>query len=1034
MQEERFIIKYISVNNCFLYLPDTWLRKLSSKPNVVRLTHKCIDYYLSWFLLPSPNVFPSLSATFARSLGIEEGDEIFITCESEPPSLTSITVIPKSIQDQEILEHQCDKIQSILLDQITVVARNQSIVVWVSKRLHVTILVDSLNPNFRYGKLFEHSEVHVKNATDKISTKFNKKSKISRDINSKSAMWSIFKYLPPIFSETNEISNEEHTSIDFQAELNKYINIGPPQAFRVHEMFKIEDISEANAFDVSLQCPYNVFIHKCHLPNDFHSSHENFYKIRKIKENRQYDETSSDFLRDNTQTVPKESNELIVKLFCLEDYLEQCSSLIDKEYFLVSPLHKCIYLTSNLKMNLKVKIGGKVLLKSYESEENKVTSIEIFPFNNNVTCDDFQNFVKQHSKYEKIVINSCAKIAFDNKKSCLLKINPECKYAYLNADCLMNLRIHISSIVKNDKGDINENLNNDGSWIKNITVRIFDDLLSKCELTLRLSLGLHNIKDLDYNRENILICGDTGSGKTTVCKLLANQIQKPPYFIHTHVIECMPLKGKKMEVIQKVIQSAMSDCVFHEYSVLILDDLDSITNAATNDEEMTPDSMNAARITDMIFNTLSQYQTIHYITLIATCSNINKLGSKFKIAKGVHFFRTIESIPILEKKDRIEILKVRVGDKMEVSGEINWNHYGNKTEGWLIQDLVDMSDKAAFTAWKRHVNDKLKSTITLFEEDLLDALNNSTPMSLEGINLYKGSGHTWSDIGGLTEIKQTLVEILQWPLKYPQIFKKAPIKLQSGVLLYGMPGTGKTLLASAIAKECGLNVISVKGPELLSKYIGASEESVRHVFEKAQKAKPCIIFFDEFDSLAPRRGHDSTGVTDRVVNQLLTQLDGVEGREGVAIVAATSRPDLLDPAILRPGRLDKLLLCPLPNEIEREEILKAICKSNRINIENLDLKELANLSTGFTGADLNAVLTQARLAVLEEAVEAASLEERKTIDDRKLTQKHLLNSLKSIDPSLTSAEKNKFNFIYSQFSKGGAFSGGTPWKQKATLA
>ncbi|KIO34777.1 hypothetical protein M407DRAFT_64085, partial [Tulasnella calospora MUT 4182] len=188
-------------------------------------------------------------------------------------------------------------------------------------------------------------------------------------------------------------------------------------------------------------------------------------------------------------------------------------------------------------------------------------------------------------------------------------------------------------------------------------------------------------------------------------------------------------------------------------------------------------------------------------------------------------------------------------------------------------------------------------------------------------------------------------------------------------LLYGFPGCGKTLLASAVAKECGLNFISVKGPELLNKYIGASEKSVRDIFERATAAKPCVLFFDEFDSIAPKRGHDSTGVTDRVVNQMLTQMDGAEGLEGVYVLAATSRPDLIDPALLRPGRLDKSLLCNMPDEEERLEILQAL--SQKISIsDSVSLRALAEETEGYSGADLQAIMYNAHLEVVHEAVAA----------------------------------------------------------------
>ena len=199
------------------------------------------------------------------------------------------------------------------------------------------------------------------------------------------------------------------------------------------------------------------------------------------------------------------------------------------------------------------------------------------------------------------------------------------------------------------------------------------------------------------------------------------------------------------------------------------------------------------------------------------------------------------------------------------------------------------------------------------------------------------------------------------------------MRLRSGLLLYGYPGCGKTLLASAVAGECGLNFISVKGPEILNKYIGASEKSVRDLFERAESARPCVLFFDEFDSIAPKRGHDSTGVTDRVVNQLLTQMDGAEGLTGVYVLAATSRPDLIDPALLRPGRLDKSLLCDIPNFEDRLEILQTLAKRLTVSSEALSeksssrsLSEVAKRTAGYSGADLQAVIYNAHLEAIHD--------------------------------------------------------------------
>ncbi|KZP11758.1 AAA-domain-containing protein [Athelia psychrophila] len=257
---------------------------------------------------------------------------------------------------------------------------------------------------------------------------------------------------------------------------------------------------------------------------------------------------------------------------------------------------------------------------------------------------------------------------------------------------------------------------------------------------------------------------------------------------------------------------------------------------------------------------------------------------------------------------------------------------------------------------------------TLSGADFGAAQVDFVPLSLRDVKLQK-SDVAWSDIGGLRETRRVLRETLEWPTKYGPIFKQSPLRLRSGLLLYGYPGCGKTLLASAVAKECGLNFISVKGPEILNKYIGASEKTVRDLFERASAAKPCVLFFDEFDSIAPKRGHDSTGVTDRVVNQMLTQMDGAEGLDGVYVLAATSRPDLIDSALLRPGRLDKSLLCDMPDVEDRKDILQAV--SSKVSMAaDIDWSFVAESTEGFSGADLQALVYNAHLEVVHSSIAA----------------------------------------------------------------
>ncbi|XP_078046831.1 peroxisomal biogenesis factor 1 [Augochlora pura] len=966
MQSERLVVKYIKVNNCFAYLPDTWLRRLETEENVIEIEHKGKTYYVSCNVSASPNEVLYLGASFARSLGIDEGDEVFISSLKDVQRLTRVDVVPRTADDREILELQVERLQSILLSQIRVVGKDQPIVAWVSKFSSVTFIVDLLVPSVKYGKLEQLTEVHVADVVRSKSVESSIKANDQPAGIAKELLTTFRRFAQSAIGPSDAKSRESARSAEL---LRSFCKRKKLSVYRVHPMPK--RMAESNTVDEIARAPYHVFVPRKSAPK-FEGTHA-VCRVKKLQERKQHaNVTSTSFLTRDDSAVPALALELVVRLFILEDLLEASPNL-NAEHFNVNFHHNSLYVSDSVRFTLGLRIGAKVSLRPVESPQQAApSSIELFSWRDSVTADAFKNYVKTRYPRNGLFINSCAVVALDNDRQCVVKISPEnCTFALVDEAVLNSVHVHSRSVNEASHLRLSDKLDQENRSMGQVFTRYLENVLTECKLTLDVSLGLCARLGFDYDRENILIAGDAGSGKTTICKLLREYLENAPYFVHTQIIDCRSLKGKKSEMLQKILTTALNESAYYQPSVIFLDDLESVTNASANDEETTPDAVNAARISDMLINTVSQYQETCHISIVATCTGVSRIGQKLRPARGSHFFRTVLSMPNLEKVDRIDILQLMLRDKLYLSRDVNWDYYGNKTEGWMVQDLIDLAEKAVFVAWKRHGSSEPPVVIT--EEDASIALKNCTPMSLQGIQLYKGEGHVWSDIGGLVEAKRCLTEILQWPLKYPEVFKNAPIKLQNGVLLYGMPGTGKTLLAKAIANECGVNLISVKGPELLSKYIGVSEESVRNVFERALRAKPCVLFFDEFDSLAPRRGHDSTGVTDRVVNQLLTQMDGVEDREGVAVVAASSRPDLLDPALLRPGRLDKALYCPLPDKVEREDILKALCRKQKVDTTVLDCLELSEMTSGFTGADLNAVVTQARFSAFKDAVTESPL-------------------------------------------------------------
>lgn len=329
--------------------------------------------------------------------------------------------------------------------------------------------------------------------------------------------------------------------------------------------------------------------------------------------------------------------------------------------------------------------------------------------------------------------------------------------------------------------------------------------------------------------------------------------------------------------------------------------------------------------------------------------------------------------------------------------------------------LVDRSIHAAVSrilSSSSSLSDKERPT--LIKDDFTHAMHEFLPVAMRDITKPSSDGGRtgWEDVGGLNDICNAIKEMIELPSKFPNIFSQAPLRMRSNVLLYGPPGCGKTHIVGAAAAACSLRFISVKGPELLNKYIGASEQAVRDIFSKAALAAPCLLFFDEFDSIAPKRGHDNTGVTDRVVNQFLTELDGVEVLTGVFVFAATSRPDLLDAALLRPGRLDRLLFCDFPSPRERLDILRVL--SRKLPLESdVNLEAIAHMTEGFSGADLQALLSDAQLEAVHDILNGENGEQSGKMP---VITNTLLKRIASVaKPSVSENEKRRLYDIYSQF-------------------
>ncbi|KAI2463613.1 AAA-domain-containing protein [Annulohypoxylon bovei var. microspora] len=541
---------------------------------------------------------------------------------------------------------------------------------------------------------------------------------------------------------------------------------------------------------------------------------------------------------------------------------------------------------------------------------------------------------------------------------------------------------------------------------------------------------LSDLKSHLSHMSSVLLTGGLGAGKTAVVQSLAQTLREE-FLFHTTYFPCRKLVNDESristikETLNRVFMSASWGARLGGRALVILDDLDKLCPVET-ELQVGNDNSRSRQVSETISSIVHQYcERDRGVVLLATAQGKESLNN---VIIGGHVVREIVDLKAPDKESRRRVLETIVkqqtvspenwqapitfgsrpttangsvdgdeggawmdgADQRSRDGSVSTNtkpdgflldpdldflDLAGETDGYMPGDLLLLVSRARNEALIRSVSEVPSKDsldiIQLGRGDFDSALKGFTPASLRNVSLQT-STTTFDSIGGLKETRKILLETLQYPTKYAPIFAQCPLRLRSGLLLYGFPGCGKTLLASAVAGECGLNFISVKGPEILNKYIGASEKSVRDLFERASAAKPCVLFFDEFDSIAPKRGHDSTGVTDRVVNQLLTQMDGAEGLSGVYVLAATSRPDLIDPALLRPGRLDKSLLCGFPDAEDRVDILQALGKKVKMSEEVLSsqegLLELARRTEGYSGADLQALMSNAQLEAIHDVL------------------------------------------------------------------
>ena len=510
--------------------------------------------------------------------------------------------------------------------------------------------------------------------------------------------------------------------------------------------------------------------------------------------------------------------------------------------------------------------------------------------------------------------------------------------------------------------------------------------------------------------KGVLLHGPPGCGKTLLAKAVANETEAN--FSSISGPEIMSkFYGESEENLRKMFKEAEENAP----SIIFIDELDSI---APKREEVHGEV--ERRVVAQLLAMMDGLESRGQVVVIGATNRPNAIDPALR--RPGRLDREIV-IGVPDRNGRKEILQIHTRG-MPLAEDVDLEHLANITHGFVGADFESLTKESAMRALRRilpEIDLELESVpaevlnkLTVTQKDFMDALMEIEPSALREV-LVEIPDIKWNDIGGLEEAKQELREAVEWPLKYPDLFTHMNAQPPKGILLYGPPGTGKTMLAKAVANESEANFISVKGPEFLSKWVGESEKAVRETFRKARQAAPCIVFFDELDAVAPTRGTGfDSHVTERVISQILTELDGLEELHGVVVIAATNRLDMVDPALLRPGRFDRLVYIAPPDVKAREDILK-IHTIKKPLASDVSLQTLAEVTDGYTGADIAAICNEAVMLAIREYVKKGKKLDKKVLKkELKVEMRHFKEALKKLRP-ISKEEQDKYKEIALKF-------------------
>ncbi|XP_013908117.1 PREDICTED: peroxisome biogenesis factor 1 [Thamnophis sirtalis] len=997
------------VKNCFLHLP-TWLISYLrlQQDQIVKVSWGNQSVFLGWMesrhQRQTEENIVEINRQLAGTLGIKNGQQVFLEPCSQVLSCQQVEVEPMSADDWEILELHALSLERHLLNQIRIVFPKAIFPVWVEQHTCIYIQIVTLKPQALYGRLEACTELLVSpklrqcegSSTMVPSQKddtvqedgpetelkprkrneepHSKETHLNRQLqqhqpNAKGLLSAnifpnIWNLLRNIFFYNSEKKHELSNGIEeLNAAKNRLLNL-----IQVDSVFRVcqrQLPSMKNTLETCTFQEYNtVFVFPWNevypvLEANTQVSYGKISKLLSPKQQMQelkYHLTSKKekhlFNTEKQFTLSKvqEPNEFSVVQIIWNGFEDLKDALMFNNN--VDQLHVGkIWIPELLRKKLDIEMHAAVRITSISSDPKIPTSLRLQPertLNKGISEKDIKDAFKlwledyirlplitAETSYLQLALNSGLEdfvltiVTYDTKEE-------KARNTFILSPSLLqkaNIQVLLHPESPASSGSNFQSCCEQPSpWLSLNCLGGVDNIGLSSLKHISHSLLTHPLSQTlapfcaGLCSGGILITGAKGSGKSTLAKAICKEAFDK-LDTHLEVIDCKALRGKRLQSIQKKLEEAFLEAAWRQPSVILLDDLDHIMGVPLAlEHENSPKAVQSTCLAHVLKEMIKEVTSMQSLVVhIATSLSEQSLHSSIISTQGIHIFQCFQHIQVPTQGQRYETLDSIIKNKFDFSlqkfCDLDLHQIAKETEGFVARDFTVLIDRAIHSCILRRGTCKKEAKLWAFL----------------GQEPAEKTGNT-----------------------YPELFANLPIRQRTGILLYGAPGTGKTLLAGVVAQESGMNFISIKGPELLSKYIGASEQAVRNIFIRAQAAKPCILFFDEFDSLAPRRGHDNTGVTDRVVNQLLTQLDGVEGLKGVYILAATSRPDLIDPALLRPGRLDKCLYCPPPDQASRYEILKALSHSLPL-AHDVDFQYLAAKTEHFTGADLKALLYNAQL-------------------------------------------------------------------------